>query len=166
MKTLDTLREGLHQTLDTLSEGWRHLANRASQAMTRFYHPGGDLQTSDEQFMARSADWGLLAGEVSETDKEVRVKLEVPGMDNDGFDIHVVENHFLVVSGEKQVEREENRGHYFLMERAYGRFERTIPLPADVTEEGAKARYKRGVLTITLNKQAPHKQRRIKVETV
>jgi HSP20 family protein len=51
-----------------------------------------------------------------------------------------------------------------VLERAYGRFERAVPLPSPVDEENAKARYRKGVLTVTLPKAEHARTRRIQVE--
>lgn len=167
MSTLDQIRDGLHRAWDHLSEGWQHLAERASQAMTRFQPTAhrGELQTTEDQLIQGGSRWGVLAAEMSETDSELVVRLEVPGMERDDFDIAVIDGRYLVVGGEKRVEREESRGRFHVMERAYGRFERAIPLPVEVTEEGARARYRRGVLRVTLPKTRNERARRIEVSS-
>ncbi|HFD81065.1 MAG TPA: Hsp20/alpha crystallin family protein, partial [Gammaproteobacteria bacterium] len=54
-------------------------------------------------------------------------------------------------------------GRFHVIECAYGSFERAIPLPAEVDEQGARARYRRGVLTVRLPKKAGARKRRIEV---
>jgi len=163
MSTLNQIREGLSQAWGAITEGWHDLREKAAHALTRFHPNRGELQPADEYLTRNAARWGLLAAEVSEDDKEVVVKLEVPGMDSNNFDLQVVDN-YLVVRGEKQVEREESRGRYYVMERAYGSFERAIPLPTPVDESGARANYQRGVLRITLPKSARARSRRVEVQ--
>jgi HSP20 family protein len=90
------------------------------------------------------------------------IRLEIPGMNADDFEIQV-RGRSLTVAGEKRVEREENQGRYHIMERAYGRFERSVPLPSEVDEGGAQANYKNGVLTVTLPKTKETLERRIRV---
>lgn len=85
-------------------------------------------------------------------------------MREEDFDIDV-QGDRLVVRGEKHVRREHQEGRYYLMECAYGRFERIVPLPAPVTDQGAQAHYRRGVLTITLPKRLAARRRRITVTT-
>ena len=111
-----------------------------------------------------AAHWALLAAEVRESDDAVIVRLEVPGMDADGFDISVVDDT-LVVRGEKQVERESRQGRYHRMECAYGSFERRIPLPFRVEAGRAAARYRAGVLEVTLPKHGRYRARRIQVDS-
>ena len=161
MSTLDQLRHGLQSAVESLGEGWRSLRERASQALTRFSHRQKD-QSPTEQLMASASRWGLLAAEVKEEADAIVVKLEAPGMEPDQFDIEIV-NDILVVRGQKTAEREEKTGRYYLLERAYGAFERAIPLPAPVDESQAKATYRRGVLTLTLPKTGVHLSRKIPI---
>ena len=77
-------------------------------------------------------------------------------------DIEVVGNT-LVVRGEKKLARDEVRGRYHVMERAYGQFERAIRLPAPVDDSKAKARYRAGVLAVTLPRLKPGGSNRITV---
>lgn len=164
MSTLEQLTRGLERTWDQLGEGWRHLRERADHALTRF-NPRRDqeLETAADRTARQGARWGLLAADVEENEREVTVRLEVPGLERDDLDIHVLDD-FLVVRGEKRLDQERSEGRWTIRERAYGQFERAIPLPAAVEEADAKARYRRGVLTVTLPKSKAHTFRRINVE--
>jgi HSP20 family protein len=166
MSTLDELKGQLGRAWETVAEGWQHLRARASEALTRFTpaQRGGELETAGDAFARHSAGWALLAAEVREVDDDVVVRLEVPGMDPEGFEIFVVDDR-LIVRGEKRVEREGLRGHYHVMECAYGRFERQVPLPAAVEQGRASARYRAGVLQVTLPKHGRYRARRIEVES-
>lgn len=109
----------------------------------------------------RPAKTGL---EVSETDDEIRVKAELPGMDEKDIQVSVQENA-LIIRGEHREETEEKKRRYHVSEMHYGSFSRTIPLPAEVDAAKAQARFKRGVLTLTLPKteQAKAASRQIPV---
>lgn len=165
MATLQQLRNGLERAWDSLAEGWHQLHERAASALTRFSPrlQGGELETAEEQAARHGSRWGLLAAEVVESENDITVKLEAPGMEADDFEIQAI-NDILVVRGEKHTQREEGYGRYHVMERAYGYFERAIPLPASVNEDGARATYRRGVLRITLPKTAAARRRRIEVK--
>ncbi len=164
MSAFTEFGEGLERALDSISDGWRHLRQRATQALTRFrpVQRQGELETAEELALQRSARWGLLTADVSEDDTTVGVRLEVPGLEADDFDIQVVGN-VLVVRGEKQIRRTNIEGRFHIMECAYGSFERAIPLPVEVDENAAKASYRRGVLHIKLPKTAAATARRIEV---
>jgi HSP20 family protein len=164
MSNLQQVREGLTRAWDTITIGWRELRELAGDALTRFNPLGARDDSPAERLGARGARWGLLAAEVTDANDAVQVMLEVPGLEPGDFEIEVHDD-VLVVRGEKKVSREENRGHYYVTERAYGRFERAIKLPARVDDITAKARYRRGVLTVSLPKIAGTRGRRISVET-
>src|SRR5258706_13847048 len=90
----------------------------------------------------------LPSAEVRETDDKVIVTVEVPGLGRDDVSLTVAPGG-LVVRGDKREEREDRRGDFYVAERRYGSFVRTIPLPADLDVERAEARVADGVLTVT-----------------
>lgn len=164
MTPMDQIRSGLNQAWEGLAEGWHQLRDRAAHALTRFTPVRHNaVETADEQAMLRASRWGVLAAEIEEKGDALVVKLEAPGMEGNNFDISVVQGT-LVVSGEKRIERSREEGRYHVMECAYGRFQRVLPLPVEVDEGRATANYRRGVLTITLPKQARASSRRIEVK--
>ncbi|HEB78805.1 MAG TPA: Hsp20/alpha crystallin family protein [Methylothermaceae bacterium] len=161
MSALEQLRQGFQHAFESVAEGWRHLRERTSQALTRFTQRETG-ESAEQQLMIRSPRWGLLPAEIKEEKDKIVVRLEVPGMEPDQFDIQVM-GDTLVVHGEKVAEREQVGGRYYLLERAYGAFERAIPLPVRVRETGAEATYRRGVLTIELPKETAETGRRIPI---
>jgi HSP20 family protein len=165
MATLSQLREGLTRAWETLAEGWSHLRSRAAHALTHFQPSNrrSGAQFANDQVTQSAARWGLLPAEVIEQGSDIVVKLEIAGMRGDDFEIQTA-GDMLVVRGEKVMERNAEDGRYHVLERAYGRFERAIPLPTVVRETGARASYKRGVLQITLPKAQEAGLRRIPVE--
>lgn len=164
MNTIEQLRDGFHRVLDSVAEGWQYISERATGALTRFtpFTKSSDDEIN-EQAMWRGARWGMMAADVEEDDKNILVRLEAPGMEVDGFDIMVMQKN-LYIRGRKQAQREHKSGHYHIMECAYGSFERVIPLPSFVSEEKTQAKYRRGILSITLPKIATANHRKIKVE--
>jgi HSP20 family protein len=113
-------------------------------------------------------DWFRTAPgfEVSETDDEVRVKAEMPGMEEEDIEVTLDEN-ILTIRGEKKAETEEKKRSYYVSELHYGEFQRSIPLPAGIDQDKVKARFKKGVLTLTLPKteQAQSQRKRIGIST-
>ena len=103
--------------------------------------------------------------DIRETDKEVEVTAELPGMDDADVDVSVAQG-MLTIRGEKKVEREDRDDGYVLRERSYGRVERIVPLPDGLDLDAAEASFKNGVLTVRIPKtaeaQATH--RRIAVQ--
>jgi HSP20 family protein len=101
--------------------------------------------------------------DVSETKDAVVVKVEVPGMESKDLEVTLQENT-LLVKGEKKQEKEEKDERYHRVERSYGAFVRSVRLPVGV--EGAKvdAKFKNGLLTVTLPKTAAAKATPIPVK--
>ncbi|MEX2482016.1 MAG: Hsp20/alpha crystallin family protein [Gammaproteobacteria bacterium] len=165
MSTLQDLKHGLARAWDGIAEGWRDFTQRAGDALTRFnpVHRDAPDDERTQSIAVAASRWGVLAAEVKVGDDEVEVSLECPGMNEDDFTIDVIED-LLVVRGEKHVEQQRTSGRFHIMERAYGSFERALPLPVAVDQQGGKANYRRGVLHITLPRAAHTRLRRISVK--
>jgi HSP20 family protein len=93
--------------------------------------------------------------EISETDKEVKVTAELPGLDEKDVEIELADG-FLIIKGEKKTETEDKARRF--SERYYGHFERRIPVD-DVEEDQVSASFKNAVLTVTLPKSARARER-------
>lgn len=98
--------------------------------------------------------------DVVETEKAIEVSVELPGMDEKDVEVSVSED-VLSIKGEKKSEREEKEKGYYLSERSFGAFYRSIPLPPGVAANDAQAAFKNGVLTITVPK-TPEAQAKVK----
>ncbi len=115
----------------------------------------------DEFFGSRSL-WGTYfpvttSGEVLpeldliETDDAYKLVVELPGVDPQDVSIEL-RGDLLTIRGEKKAEHEEKEENRYLVERRFGRFERSIRLPAEIDFEKAEATFDKGVLTIRLPK--------------
>ena len=102
--------------------------------------------------------------DISESDKEFQVTAELPGMNEKDLDVSLA-NNVLTLKGEKKEEKEDKRKDYCRMERSYGMFSRTIPLPEGVDLEKVEASFRKGVLTVTLPKtvEAQKERKRIPI---
>lgn len=87
--------------------------------------------------------------EISETEKEIRVAAEVPGLEENDIEL-LLDGDVLTLRGEKRSETEDKDRQF--SERYYGRFERRIPLGVEVAEDRIEARFRNGVLTVVLPK--------------
>lgn len=166
MATLQHLQREFGRAWQHINEGWAQLRRYASRALTRFTprEDADGLQRPGEQVPAAAPAWGFLAAEVRDNDDEIAVRLEAPGMEAEDFDLEVIDD-VLLVRGEKQVQRDRSHGQYHIMECAYGMFERAIPLPGPVDQSRTRARYRRGVLEVTLAKEARARKRHITVQS-
>jgi HSP20 family protein len=110
--------------------------------------------------MGRMAGWPSV--EVSETDKDIRVSAELPGLEEKDVEV-LMSDGVLTIRGEKRSEVEDKSRAF--SERTYGRFERRIPLGWEVEEDKVKASFQNGVLTVTMPKsaKAAAKARRIAI---
>jgi len=100
--------------------------------------------------------------DIYEDANHIVLKLEVPGMKLEDFDIQM-ENNALTVRGERRFEKETKEENYHRVERRYGSFARVFTLPNTLDQESVKAHYDAGVLTIELGKRAEAKSKQIKV---
>lgn len=89
--------------------------------------------------------------DLKETDTEIVLQADIPGVNQEDLDITVDENVVILQGESKRDETREERG-YHLTERRYGNFYRSIPLPVKVKAEQAVARYKNGVLELRIPK--------------
>ncbi|MFW6076616.1 MAG: Hsp20/alpha crystallin family protein [Hyphomicrobiales bacterium] len=119
-----------------------------------------------DRFAPLAANNGAFPrADVAETDNEVEVSIELPGIAEKDIDVSVA-NDVLTIRGEKKNGREEKRQGYYLAERSYGAFHRAIALPPGVDGDKAKAEFKQGILTVTLPKtpEARSKVKKIDVK--
>ncbi|MHA3772374.1 Hsp20/alpha crystallin family protein [Verrucomicrobiota bacterium sgz303538] len=138
---------------------WRSEMDRLfSRAM--FSPMGGDLSEGMMEHQFPEVD-------VTETEKEVQVTAELPGIDEKDLEV-TVDQTGLTLRGEKREEREEEKKGYYLSECSYGSFHRHIPLPEALITDKAEAKFKNGVLKITVPKspeaESKRKTLQIKVE--
>ena len=152
------IKEDFGNTWKRLAEGWRHLSGKAAHALTYFNPTRPDDASAD-------ARWGILAADVTEKSDLFVVELEAPGLAKEEIDVSV-EDQRLIVTGTKRYESDREEGDLRISERAFGSFQRVIPLPEKVTADGAEATYKRGVLRLKVPKMSAPSARKIAVTGV
>lgn len=143
----------------------------SSEMMKWPYLPGlgsfrDEMNKLFEDFTRRGAGTGMglvTPLDVSETDDNILVKVEVPGIEPKDIDISV-SGDTLTIKGEKRSEKEEKGKNYHFVERSYGSFSRAVELPASVKFDQVKAEYKKGILEITLPKSEKSKTKKIPVK--
>src|SRR5918997_6522341 len=106
--------------------------------------PGGQQQHQRSQL----TEWAPSM-DVLQKDGDLVVRAELPGVKLDDVNITVHDN-LLTITGERRSEQEEERAGYFVRERRYGSFRRSMQLPEGVDEGDIKARFQDGVLEVTL----------------
>jgi HSP20 family protein len=100
--------------------------------------------------------------DVSETDNEIKLEAELPGVNEKDVEITFTDGR-LTVKGEKKQEKEEKKKGYHMVERSYGSFARSIALPFEADPDKIKAKFANGVLTVTVPKPPEVKAKQKKI---
>jgi HSP20 family protein len=101
--------------------------------------------------------------DLEETDKEVIAKFEMPGIDKKDIQLNITPDKIEVKVEKKQEAKVEKKGFY-REERSYRGFYRAMVLPSEVLAEKAKAKYKDGILEVTMPKVESKKKNKIEIE--
>ena len=128
-----------------------------------------DMNRLFEDFGSRFFDVGFGDGrflpeaDYAETDKEIVITTELPGVDAKDLEITLADN-ILTIRGEKKSERDDKNERYQFAERTYGAFERSISVPEGVDPSKVDAKFDKGVLKLTMPKPVQSEARRRKIE--
>ena len=95
--------------------------------------------------------WLRPTVDISETDREYRINVEIPGVEKGDIRVDVRDDQ-LVIHGEKKQENEEDKGGYHRVERAYGSFQRILNLPPDADARSIDGKFRNGVLKLSVPK--------------
>jgi HSP20 family protein len=102
------------------------------------------------------------AVDIAETDTDIMVTAEIPGMEQKDLDVNLV-GDVLTIRGEKKVEHESNDDNFQRIERSYGSFSRSFALPCEVQQDKVEANYKNGILTLKLPKSEACRKKAVKI---
>ena len=121
----------------------------------------GDTYARDEGEDVASRSW-TPAVDIAETADGLTLYAELPGLTRDEVEI-TLEDNVLAIKGERRFERDEAKENYHRIERAYGAFQRSFHLPANVQTDKVRATFKGGVLRIDVPKAEEAKPRKIEI---
>jgi HSP20 family protein len=121
----------------------RNAVNRLFDDFTMGWNMPALFERTNPQYMPRV--------NVAETEKDVVITAELPGMELKDIEVKLLADKILV-KGEKREEKEEKTVGYHHIERTYGSFERVLPVPSNIKKESIEAVYKDGVLRVTMPK--------------
>jgi HSP20 family protein len=113
--------------------------------------------------LGTQANANLVPSNVSETDKEVEITAEMPGLERKDVDV-TFDDNVLTIRGEKKIEKEDNRRNHHLVERSYGVFYTTLELPPVIDPSTVQAKMAKGILKITIPKPAQTQTKKIEVK--
>jgi len=148
VKTTDHPLSRLHYDLDTLFEQ---------------VFQGFPLSSSRKE---QGGTWGgmlMPQVDIGESNKDYTITVEVPGVKEKDIDLTLIDGT-LTIRGEKRSEQEDKDKHYHWIERSYGSFQRMLSLPTDADEKTIKAKFKDGILSITIGKDPQAKSPVRKIE--
>ncbi len=138
--------QGLEKMNAFFNDFWKYASERSFR----------DLMANQE--------W-LPALDVSENDKRVLIRCELPGVDAKDISLDISGDRF-TIRGEKKMETDEAGEDEHYHERFYGGFRRTIQLPADINSEAAEALFENGVLKVDLPKAENQQRKKIEITSV
>ena len=169
-----------------IPESWRqgltHLRHDLHQAIDRWWHRHGHTAAGDAVVPVRRTtaelvdhnSWPLNVSsffsshlpsiDVEESDDDIVVTAELPGLEKEDFTVDVSSDRWLRIRGEKKRSSQKKTQGATYAECRYGTFARSVPLPCKIDADQAKATYQHGALTITLPKTGRAKSRRIKIQ--
>lgn len=137
---------------------FRHLSTLRDEIDRLFESPLAELTRTSQQFLS---GW-MPAVDVYEDKDNVTVKAELPGLRKEDIEVSL-HGGVLSISGERKDEDKHENAEQYRSERFFGRFQRTVTLPAPVAADKVKASYKDGILYITLPKAEEAKPKHIEV---
>jgi HSP20 family protein len=140
--------------------------------LMRYWQPFTEIETIREQldkvFDQRAATrdnsetaW-MPALELVDAGDNFVLKAQLPGIDSKDIDVQVT-REAISISGERRYENTEEKPGYVRSEFRYGKFHRTLPLPAHIQNDSVQAEYKDGILTLTLPKVAEARNKVVKI---
>jgi HSP20 family protein len=147
--------------MTTMERSMVRLRDEVDSLFDRFLGGRWGIGEDDRGFMSWPTS---LRADLAESENEVTVTMELPGVDPKDLEINVV-GDALSIRGEKRQEQESKERNYYHVERQFGSFQRSIPLPASVDPEQVDADFRNGVLTVRLAKRPDARPKRIPVKT-
>ena len=112
--------------------------------------------------LLEGSPWEPAVDLIDKKDKLI-VKVELPGVDQNDVKISLAENN-LTIQGEIKKDEEIKKEDYYYRERAYGNYSRTISLPIEVDKEKINAKFKNGILEVTMPKKPEVQPKEIIIE--
>ena len=154
----------LQKRMDRLMEelGLARIESKYLEEMERMRRRLGELM--EEAEVGRDGEEMIEPlADVQETDGEIIVTMDLPGMDKEDVDIALSSDELSVVA-QRKTETGMEEGSFHQQERSYRRFERTISLPTGVKADEAHAKLESGVLKISIPKAVVTTRKRISID--
>ncbi len=161
---LSQLRSDIHDAIDRWWHHHRHTQGNGPAVPARRVDSELVEETTWPLRFPSSLTAQLPLVDVEETDDDVLITAELPGLEKDDFTVDISGERMLRIRGEKKQSTEKkSRGAYYA-ECSYGAFSRSLPLPCAIDADHAKATYKHGTLKMTLPKTDRAKRNRVNIQ--
>ena len=138
----------------------RELSSMQSE-MNRLFGTFFDSPTPRNGRRASLRSW-IPATDVVESDNEYVLRADLPGLSESDVNVELDDN-VLRISGERKSEHEERKNGYHRVERAFGRFSRSLRVPEGVTADGIQANFDNGVLEVHIQKPEEQKPQKVAI---
>lgn len=102
--------------------------------------------------------------DISETEFDYNLDVELPGIDQKDIDVKIDDN-ILTIKGKKEQKAETKEKNYYTREIYYGSFQRSISLPNNIKADAVDAKYENGILHITIPKKTHETAKKIEVKS-
>jgi len=158
-------RESVFDTMETGLERFRQEMDRALDRMWRGGLPAPFSFVPEEFFAPQLKTWTFWpAIDVAEDDKGVTIRADIPGLEAKDVAVETSGNT-LTIRGSREEAKQEKTASVFRQERRFGKFERTITLPAYIDADKVEAKYDKGTLTVTAPRAPGEGPKRVEVKT-
>ncbi len=148
---------------EDIFEEMRRLQNEINRSFGDFWESDRFKTLPDYTGKKRALALRSPLTDLEETDKNIIAKFEMPGVDKKDIQLNITEDKIEVKVEKKQEAKVEKKGFY-REERSYRGFYRAMALPSNVIPEKAKAKYKDGILEVTIPKAKVKKKNKIEIE--
>jgi HSP20 family protein len=158
-----------HRSIDMKITPWRREAAFPTQNLTswiqKFFDDDGWFTAPLTSRLPETFTRGNVPPvNVAETDKDMTVTVELPGLKEDDINV-AFQGNLLTIRAERKFEEEKKDKQYHRVECQYGTFERSLAMPENLKRDQIDARYKNGILTLTIPKVEPTPATKVKVKT-
>ena len=144
---------------------WRDFDEMMSEMENRFLGPSGRLLPpggiTDRMMPALRGEFRI---DIRDHDDEIIVVADLPGAEKEDVSVSLVNPGMLEIRSERSTNKEEKEEGYYMRERMSGSMSRIVTLPHEVTDEGASATFKNGILEIRMKKSTTPRGAQITVE--
>jgi HSP20 family protein len=144
---------------------WQDFDEMMSEMENRFFGPSGRLLPpggiTDRMMPALRGEFRI---DIRDHDDEIIVVADLPGAEKEDVSVSLVNPGMLEIRSERSTNKEEKEEGYYMRERMSGSMSRIVTLPHEVTDEGASATFKNGILEIRMKKSTTPRGAQITVE--